>query len=85
MAHWEVLAVELEFLPHVNEQAQVEMVQQQIDGHASYPAGLQEVTQQLHVAEAVHDNSQGLHTRRGELTQRRRLFRSFKCTSTRAT
>lgn len=60
MAHWEVLAVEFELLPHAHEQVQVEMVQQQVDGHVPLPARLQEVTQQLHVAEAVHDNSQGL-------------------------
>lgn len=68
MAHWEVLAVEFELLPHAHEQVQVEMVQQQVNGHVPLPARLQEVTQQLHVAEAVHDNSQGLQARKTKQT-----------------
>lgn len=83
MAHWEVAAVEFEFLPHVDKQVQVEMVQQQMNGHVPLPARLQEVTQQLHVTEAVHDNKQGLHTCKTTLTHRRCLFHSlvFTCTS----
>lgn len=61
ISHWEVLAVEFELLPHAHKQAQVEMVQQQMNGHVPLPACLQKVTQQLHIAEAVHDNNQGLH------------------------
>lgn len=37
------------------------MVQEQMNGHVPLPARLQKVTQQLHIAEAVHDNNQGLH------------------------
>lgn len=60
-AHWEVLAVKFELLPHAHKQAQIEVVQQQMNGHVPLPACLQKVTQQLHIAEAVHDNNQGLH------------------------
>lgn len=78
--HWEVPAVEFEFLPHVKEQVQVEMVQQQMNGHVPLPARLQEVTQQLHVTEAVHDNKQGLRTCKTKLTHKRCLLRSLMCT-----
>lgn len=59
--HGEVFAVEFEVLPHADEQVEVEVVEQQMNGHVPLPAGLQEVTQQLHVTEAVHHYGQGLH------------------------
>lgn len=59
--HREVFAVEFEVLPHADEQVEVEVVEQQMNGHVPLSAGLQEVTQQLHVAEAVHHYGQGLH------------------------
>lgn len=61
MTHREVLAVKLELLPHADEQVQVEVVKQEMDRHVPLPARPQKVTQQLHVAEAVHHNGQGLH------------------------
>lgn len=59
--HGEVLAVELELQPHADKQVQVEMIQQQINRHVT-PAGLQKITQQLHITESVHHYDQGLHT-----------------------
>lgn len=59
--HREVFAVEFEVLPHADEQVEAEVVEQQMNGHVPLPAGLQEVTQQLHVTEAVHHYGQGLH------------------------
>lgn len=52
--HREVFAIEFEVLPHVDEQVQVEVVQQQMNRHVPLPACLQKVTQQLYVTEAVH-------------------------------
>lgn len=80
MAHWEVPAVEFELLPHADKQVQVEIVQQQMNGHVPLPACLQEVTQQLHVTEAAQDNNQGLHTCKTKPTHQRCLVHSLTCT-----
>ena len=60
--HGEVSAVEFELLPHADEQAQVEVVQHQVNAHVPIPAGLQQVAEQLHVAEAVHHDGHRLCT-----------------------
>lgn len=60
--HREVFAVQFEVLPHAEEQVQVEMIQQQVDGHIPLPAGLQKITEQLYVTEGVHHYGQGLLT-----------------------
>lgn len=59
--HREVLAIEFELLPHVDELVEVGVVKQQVNRHVPLPAGHQDVTQQLHIAEAFHHYGQGLH------------------------
>lgn len=58
--HGEVLAVELELPPHVDELVEVGAVEQQVNGRVPLLAGHQDVAQQLHVAEAFHHYGQGL-------------------------
>lgn len=59
--HREVFAIEFELLPHVDELVEVGVVKQQVNRHVPLPAGHQDVTQQLHIAEAFHHYGQGLH------------------------
>lgn len=59
--HGEVFAIKFELLPHVDELVEVRVVKQQVNRHVPLPAGHQDVTQQLHIAEAFHHYGQGLH------------------------